>query len=143
MKRIKSYNKNIAVSLKNSNAVRAFEFEITDRKHFNIVKKYYDLLVDYKIIFLFPDENNEKISKDEVMDIGKINTINMLLQDITKRYTVIHSFRHTYVTNEIKKLIEKKDKKNEDMYDLIARVGHEDPETTIIHYTHLDLIKIM
>lgn len=130
--------------MKNSNAVRAFEFEITDRKHFNIVKKYYDLLVDDgKIIFLFPDENDGKISKDKVMDISKINTINTLLQDITKRYTVIHSFRHTYVTNEIKKLIEKKDKKNEDMYDLIARVGHEDPETSIINYTHLDLIKIM
>ncbi len=144
IKRIKNYNKDIPVSLKNSNAVRAFEFEITDRKHFNIVKKYYDLLVDDgKIIFLFPDENDGKISKDKVMDISKINTINTLLQDITKRYTVIHSFRHTYVTNEIKKLIEKKDKKNEDMYDLIARVGHEDPETSIINYTHLDLIKIM
>jgi integrase len=143
LRRIKKHNKNNPVSLKNNNSIRAFEFEITDRKHFNIVKKYYDLLVDYKIIFLFPDENDGKISKEQVMNINKINTINNILQDITKRYTVIHSFRHSYVTNEIKKLIQKKDKKNEDMYDLIFRVGHEDPETSISHYTHLDLIKIM
>lgn len=143
IKRIKSYNQNISISLKNSNAIRAFEFNISDKKLFKIVKNYYDVLVDHKIAFLFPDENDEIASKDKVMKIYKINEINNILQDITKRYTVIHSFRHSYVTNEIKKLMEKKYKKNEDIYDLIARVGHEDPETSISHYTHLDLIKII
>lgn len=43
----------------------------------------------------------------------------------------------------LKNLWKKNIKKNEDIYDLIARVGHEDPETSISHYTHLDLIKII
>lgn len=143
IKKINSYNQNITISLKNSNAIRAFEFKISDKKLFKIVKDYYELLVDRKIAFLFPDENNGIALKDKVMKIDKINRINSILQDITKRYTVIHSFRHSYVTNEIKNLIQKKDKRNEDIYDLIARVGHEDPETSISHYAHIDLIKIM
>lgn len=143
IKKINSYNQNITISLKNSNAIRAFEFKISDKKLFKIVKDYYELLVDRKIAFLFPDENNGIALKDKVMKIDKINRINSILQDITKRYTVIHSFRHSYVTNEIKNLIQKKDKRNEDIYDLIARVGHEDPETSISHYAHVDLIKIM
>ena len=142
------------VSLKNSNAKRAFEFEITNTKHLNIVKKYYDKLEENeknknnenneKVKFLFPAETrNLTISKYRVINISKLNDINYVLQDTTKRYTVIHSFRHTYVTNEIKKLLEKKDKKIEDIFDLIYRVGHGEPETTIKNYAHLGLIKIL
>ncbi|MGJ0299504.1 hypothetical protein [Aliarcobacter cryaerophilus] len=140
----KYYNRRV-VSLKNSNAKRAFEFEITNTKHFNIVKKYYENLENQgNIRFLFPgNTKNLDISKYRVMNISKINEINSILQDTTKRYTVIHSFRHTYATNEIKKILDKKDKRIEDIFDLIYRMGHGDPETTISNYSHLSLLKII
>ena len=133
------------VSLKNSNAKRAFEFEITNTKHLNIVKKYYDNLEkNGKVRFLFlADTINLTISKYRVISISKLNEINYILQDTTKRYTVIHSFRHSYVTKEIQKLLEKKDKRIEDIFDLIYRVGHGEPETTIKNYAHLGLIKVL
>lgn len=140
----KYFNRRV-VSLKNSNAKRAFEFEITNTKHFNIVKKYYENLeMQGNIRFLFPcNTKNSAISKYRVMNISKINEINSILYDTTKRYTVIHSFRHTYATNEIKKILDKKDKRIEDIFDLIYRMGHGDPETTISNYSHLGLIKII
>ena len=140
----KYFNRRV-VSLKNSNAKRAFEFEITNTKHFNIVKKYYENLEKQgNIRFLFPgNTKNLDISKYRVMNISKINEINSILHDTTKRYTVIHSFRHTYATNEIKKILDKKDKRIEDIFDLIYRIGHGDPETTISNYSHLGLIKII
>ena len=128
------------VSLKNSNAKRAFEFEINNSYHLKIVKNYIENLNNYKIKFLFPDiTKNNKIYKYRVIKISKIDRINTILQKTTKRYTVIHSFRHTYVTNEIKKILSKKEKKIEDMYNLIYKIGHNDPETTIKNYAHLDL----
>ena len=131
--------------MKNSNAKRAFEFEISNIKHLNIVKKYYYNIEKHgKVRFLFPDNTkNLDISKYRVMNISKINEINSILYDTTKRYTVIHSFRHTYATNEIKKILDKKDKRIEDMFDLIYRIGHGDPETTIRNYSHLSLLKII
>ena len=128
------------VSLKNSNAKRAFEFEINNSYHLKIVKNYNENLNNYKIKFLFPGiTKNNKIYKYRVIKISKIDRINTILQKTTKRYTVIHSFRHTYVTNEIKKILSKKEKKIEDMYNLIYKIGHNDPETTIKNYAHLDL----
>lgn len=142
---INKYLDKKVVSFKSSNAVRAFEFEITNTKHFNIVKKYYDnIKKQKKIRFLFPGNTKDlSISKYRVMTISKLNEINSILQDTTKRYTVIHSLRHSYCTNEIKKLLVKKDKKIEDIFDLIFRIGHGEPETTIKYYAHLGLIKII
>ena len=37
----------------------------------------------------------------------------------------------------------KEDKRIEDMFDLIYRIGHGDPETTIKNYAHLGLIQIV
>ena len=40
-------------------------------------------------------------------------------------------------------ILDKKDKRIEDIFDLIYRIGHGDPETTISNYSHLGLIKII
>lgn len=127
------------VSLKNNNAKRKFEFEITNSKHFQIVKEYFEQLKEQNVKFLFPDENkNKTISKHNVIKIQRVNEINKIIQDITNRYTVIHSFRHTYVTNEIRKILDS-GSYMEDLYDLIYRVGHSDPDVTFKYYAHLDL----
>ena len=128
------------VSLKNSNAKRAFEFEITNSDHLKKVQKYLAELNKNEIRFLFPDANkNNRMSKYRINRMSNIDEINNILQETTERYTVIHSFRHTSITNEIIKMLSNRDKKTEDMNNLIYRVGHGDPETTISIYAHLDL----
>ncbi|MCT7523160.1 hypothetical protein N5T57_09510 [Aliarcobacter cryaerophilus] len=139
VKLINKKNNSSIVSLKNHNAKRDFEFEISNSKHFKIVKDYFDQLKNYKVKFLFPGVNkNNNISRFNVIKIKKINEINTILQDITNRYTVIHSFRHTYVTTEINKMLNSKSQL-EGIFDLIYRVGHSDPEITLKFYAHLDL----
>lgn len=127
------------VSLKNKNATRSFEFEITNKKYLGIVKKYYNQLKTKNITFLFPRRIfSESVSRNRVIKLNEIDKINTILQKITNRYVVIHSFRHTYATNEVRKILNNSNKKIDDIYDLVARMGHNDVETTISNYVHLD-----
>jgi integrase len=138
---INKKNKKKIVSLKNNNSKRAFNFVITNSKHLNIVKDYYNDLSQKNIYFLFPNSNKDgSVSKHNLINISDINDINSILQDTTKRYTVLHSFRHTYATNEMKKILGNQNKKIEDLFDLVVRIGHSGPETTLDNYIHLDLI---
>ncbi|MGJ0359236.1 hypothetical protein [Aliarcobacter cryaerophilus] len=131
------------VSLKNRNAIRSFEFEITNAKHLEIVKNYYYRLMSENITFLFPRTSfSESVSRNSVIKFGDMDKINEILQNITNRYTVIHSFRHTYVTNELNKIINSKNKKIEDIFDLTVRIGHGMVETTLSHYAHLDFFSL-
>ena len=131
-------------SLKNRNAVRRVEFEIQNTKHFNLVIKYLKMIEEFGTIFLFPFFNKSNtISKKNVMNINEINEINSLIQDITKRYTPIHSFRHTYITNELNKIYENENKNLKDIFELCQKVGHGEPLTTLNHYSHVDLIKLL
>lgn len=139
-----SINNNRKISLKNRNARRRVEFKILNTNHLNLINKYIKLLERQNITFLFPDilESTGKAAKKRILQSAKLDEINKILQETTGRYTVIHSFRHTYITNEIKKLLQKEDKSIKDVFDLMLRIGHNDFETTLINYAHLDLIKI-
>jgi len=140
----KYLKKGDAVSLKSRNAKRKIVFNISNVKHFNIIKNYLDLIEKNGNIFLFPELNKSNyIGKYRAIKLQSINNINPLLQKITKRYTTLHSFRHTYATNEMHKILTNKDKKVKDIFELAVKMGHRDPNTTITSYIHLDLLKIL
>lgn len=128
-------------SLKNRNAKRRLEFTISNKKLFKLTKKYYDLIHQYELTFIFPDilKSTKKVAKKRAIKNLDIDDINIILQKITKRYTTLHSFRHTYATNEIIKIINSKEKSISDIFDLCARLGHSDFETTLKRYIHIDL----
>lgn len=129
-------------SLKNVNAKRRIEFTITNKKLFELVKRYHNLIRQKELTFVFPDILilTKKVSKKRVIKTSEVDKINKILQKITKRYTTLHSFRHTYATNEVKKLIHSKTKSVSDIFDLCVRLGHSDFETTIKRYVHIALI---
>ncbi|MAC84777.1 MAG: hypothetical protein CL624_11660 [Arcobacter sp.] len=128
--------------LKNRNARRRVEIDITNSRLYNIVKKYYDLISDLKLNSLFPDilESTNTPAKKRVIKTIKIDEISSILQKVTKRYTVIHSLRHTYATNEIKRLINSNNTSISDIFDFLIKFGHADFETTLKRYIHIDLL---
>ena len=142
--KINKYMNKKAVSLKNRNARRRIEFTIDNATHFNLVKKYFDLIEEQNLTFLFPGLNKSKsISKKRATSHKNIDEINSFLQETTKRYTTLHSFRHTYITNELNKLLSSENITISDIFELATKVGHCDPETTLSNYGHLDLIKLI
>lgn len=131
-------------SLKNANAKRRVEFTISNKRLFKLVKEYYDLINKNNQTFVFPDMLVSKHSaKKRVIKTNELDKINKILQKVTKRYTTLHSFRHTYATNEVEKLLEKDSKSISDIFDLCVRLGHSDFETTLKRYLHIDLLNFM
>ena len=132
----------LGTNLKNKNAKRRVEIDITNIKLFNIVKKYYDLVSKLELTFLFPNilESTNAPAKKRVVKTSEIDNINSILQKVTNRYTVIHSFRHTYATNEVKKLINSNNKSISDIFELLIKLGHADFDTTLKRYLHIDLL---
>lgn len=142
--KINKYMDKKVVSLKNRNAQRRVEFTINNTKHFNLVKSYFDLVESLNLTFLFPRTNiSSSISKKRAMSASTIDDISSILQGITKRYTPLHSFRHTYVTNEISKLTSNEQISQNDLFELITKIGHSSPEITFSTYAHLDLLKLI
>jgi len=127
---------------KTQSAKRRVEFKIDDERYFDIFKEYLGILEERDVKYLFPDiSSTNKISKKEVQSISYFLTCNLLLQKITGRYTSLHSFRHTYVTNNIRKLILKKNNiQKKDLYNLVNMIGHLGPDVSLRYYTHIDYV---
>lgn len=142
--RINEYlKKDNAVSIK-GHKKRKVEFSIPNIKHFNIVKNYLDNVEKNGNVFLFPELNKSNtISKYRAIKLQSINDINSMLKKITKRYTTLHSIRHTYATNEMFKMLKSSKIRMKDIFELAQKMGHSNPDTTISNYVHLDLIKLL
>lgn len=127
---------------KTQSAKRRVEFKIDDERYFDIFKEYLGLLEERDIKYLFPDISSaNKISKKEVQSISYFLTCNLILQKITGRYTSLHSFRHTYVTNNLRKLTLKKNNiQKKDLYNLVNMIGHLGPDVSLRYYTHIDYV---
>lgn len=149
-KGIKQINKHLLendknlISLKNDNAKRRVEFKITNTKHYNIVKKYYELISSYHSPYLFPTIVKSKVrTKQMVMDLQLLDDINKIFKDISDTYLVIHSFRHTYATMQLLELLQKKKKSISDIFDLSTKIGHENFDTTLSNYIHWDIVQLL
>ena len=146
---IKKINKMVGsrvVSFKNVNAKRAFNFEINNSKHLKLVVDYYKEIEKRKILFVFPGygtKSPEKINqfiKKTAMKMFDVTEINSILQDTTSRLTPLHSLRHSFISRILHELLNKDNKKIEDIYDFLYKIGHDDFSTTLLYYAHLDLI---
>jgi len=129
-------------NFKTHSAKRRVEFTIDDDRYFNILKEYLVTLSTKKIKYCFPkisDKNN--ILKKKIQNISYFTACSSILQDITGRYVSLHSFRHTYVTKSIRKIVQNKTiyEKNK-LYNLVNMIGHLGPEVTLRFYTHIDYV---
>ena len=126
---------------KTHSAKRRVEFTIDDNKYLDIFKEYLALVESKKIKYFFPRiSDKNKILKNDVQNINYFLTCNEVIQSITGRYTSLHSFRHTYVTNNMRKLVMKNKKQKKDVYNLVNMTGHLGPDVTLRFYTHIDYV---
>lgn len=126
---------------KTHSAKRRVEFTIDDNKYLDIFKEYLALVESKKIKYFFPRiSDKNKILKNDVQNINYFLTCNEVVQSITGRYTSLHSFRHTYVTNNMRKLVMKNKKQKKDVYNLVNMTGHLGPDVTLRFYTHIDYV---
>lgn len=126
---------------KTDSAKRRIEFTIEDDNYLNIFKEYLEILENKNIKYLFPKISNTKqLVKNDVQNISYFLTINSVIQHITGRYTSLHSFRHTYATSNMRKLLMKNSKQKEDIYNLVNEIGHLGPDTTLRFYSHIDYV---
>lgn len=101
-------------SFKTASARRRVEFVIDDPHYLELFLNYLDYLETNKIKYFFPKITpSKKILPNEAQSIDYFLSCNSIIQDVTKRYASLHSFRHTFVTKNVRKLLmqEKKEKK--------------------------------
>ena len=130
------------LKMKTLNAKRRVRFSITNKKHQEMVIKYLNWIEKHKYKFLFPliSEKNLILKKDVCKD-SFFSELSLLLQKHTKRYTPLHSLRHTFATKYFLENIKLKNFQDI-MYELANIMGHSDPETTIYNYIHFDLLNL-
>ena len=128
-------------NFKTYSAKRRVEFTIDDDKYFDILIEYLDILTNKKIKYTFPSiSDTNKVLKKEVQSLTYFTSCNSILKDITGRYVSLHSFRHTYVTNNMRQIVQAKRFEKNAIYNLINMIGHLGPEVTLRFYTHIDYV---
>ena len=127
---------------KNKNFRRKVRFCIDNEEHAKFMNSYYSYIQSKNFKFLFPKINEKEIlTKKYVMKESYFDTISKNLQKITNRYTPLHSLRHSFATFQLQKILKNKNS-NQTLFELVNIIGHEEAETTLANYLHLDIIKI-
>ena len=130
------------LTLKTNNTKRRVRFEIKNQFHLKILTSYFEWLSKNNYKFLFPRiSNSGHLLKHHVMYDRYINNLSKELQLFTKRYTPLHSLRHTFATNYFLKNFENSDSQFL-LFELSNILGHADPTVTIENYLHLDFMQL-
>ncbi len=131
----------IELSLKSVNSKRRIKFEIINANHLSILTKYILWLEKNRFKFLFPRINQKSgnLLKKHVISDSFLNGLSKTLQQITNRYTPLHSLRHTFASRYLLENIDNVNSKFV-IYELSNIMGHSDPLVTIDNYLHLDFL---
>lgn len=133
--------------LKSVAAKRRIRFQIYDKEHAKILIKYLHRVEKKGCKFLFAKTKRKqksiKVYKKMLISENNLDDIGKVLQNITPRYTPLHSLRHSYVTNKVKYMSDGVKKRVEDMFEVSNQVGHSSPEVTIEWYLHVGILKMM
>ncbi|RLA82328.1 MAG: hypothetical protein DRG78_07500 [Epsilonproteobacteria bacterium] len=130
-----------SLSFKTLSSKRRVEFTIDDDKYFDIFLKYLSIIDGKRIKYLFPSISNKNLLlKKTAQRLSYFTSCNKLLKDITGRYVSLHSFRHTFVTSAIRKVVLNDKKQKGDVYNLVNIIGHLGPDVSLRYYTHIDYV---
>lgn len=132
------------LSLKSDSAIRRVRFKINDDDHYIVVRDYLSILEKGKYKFLFPAMNESgTFAKKHVITNAFLDDLSEKVQSITKRYTPLHSLRHSYATNELIKILKSNHHDLFALYELSTKMGHADPGVTIDNYLHIEIALLM
>jgi integrase len=147
--------KRLNLKLKTSNAKRRVGAIIEDELHLRILEDFFTMRskIVNKSKFLFlqvkrtevlvDDETHIKYAvKSKALPEIEFDNVTAILQSLTGRYVTFHSFRHSYASYEVKRIIENPSADPHQLIDLAVRMGHESPETTLKIYAHRSLLEM-
>lgn len=130
------------LSLKTNNSKRRVRFEINNPFHLKTLTSYFEWLSKNNYKFLFPRiSNSSHLLVHHVMHDTYINNLSRELQLFTKRYTPLHSLRHTFATNYFLNNFQNIDSQFL-LFELSNILGHADPAVTLENYLHLDFLHL-
>lgn len=145
--------KKLGLKLKTSNAKRRVSTIITDIEHLQILHDFFTMRdkVGNKSKFLFLQVKQTEVLHDDVTHTKyavkskalpeiEFDNVTVILQSLTGRYVTFHSFRHSYASYEVKKILENPSADPHQLIDLAVKMGHESPETTLRVYTHRSVL---
>ncbi len=129
-------------SFKSSNATRRVCFEVGNEMHAEIFKDFIQKSMSYGSRYLFKDfeYKNSKVSK-KVIELPKLSFLNQLIQQVTHRYTSLHSLRHSYATYWFLDSINRDENFNDIIMNFSIEIGHVTPQVTFQNYIHYELIE--
>ena len=130
-------------SLKTKNAKRKIRFKIENKEHNKIVSKYYDWITKNNYKFFFPLTTKKRLLKKQIAKEPFFDELSKILQQITNRYTPLHSLRHSFATFWLLNKLKNNNYNKTTMFELVNIIGHSEVETTLKNYIHLDIIKIL
>ncbi len=135
--------KKLNLKMKTSNSKRRVCSIIENDQHLRIIDDFLEarMALNNKSPFLFLEVKDNYVIKSKPFPESYFDVVTNILQGFTGRYVTFHSFRHSYATYEVKKILD--DTSVVDPYQLIdlsVRMGHESPETTLKVYTHRSVL---
>jgi len=105
--------KKVGLKLKNKNAKRRVELLVHNQEHFKILKTWYELRIkqfDAHDTFLFLKNQGKKIYRKKIVDDMFFEELSPIIKNVTNRYATFHSFRHSFATYRLKKILTNKKK---------------------------------
>lgn len=129
-------------SFKSSNASRRVGFVISNEKHAKIFEAFLEESSKKNTMYLFKDFNLAGHSQfDSVMKLTKVQILNEIISQVTKRYTTLHSLRHSYATWWFMQRIISGQNFNDALLNFSIEIGHVTPDVTMRSYIHYELIE--
>ena len=128
--------------LKTSTAKRRICTVIENIDHLNIIKQYLNVRenIKNKNKFLFLDIDRYYSIRSKPMRENVFDEFSEILKQVTGRYVSFHSFRHSFASYEVKKILANQGSNPYQLMDLSLKMGHESPETTLKVYTHRSVV---
>jgi len=131
------------MKLKTSSSKRRIKMEL-DSISMNIVNEWNILRVNLhkssQYLFLCRSQGGGFLNK--VIQEKEFNSINDIIQNVTKRYCTFHSLRHSFTTYRLKKLLSNTNKTPYSLIELSVELGHVTPKITLESYSHANLLLI-
>jgi integrase len=129
-------------SFKSSNASRRVNFVIKNEKHNQIFMQFLEESAKKNPMYLFKDFDLVTHSQlDSVIKLSKIQILNDIIQQVTKRYATLHSLRHSYATWWFLERIIAGQNFNDALLNFSIEIGHATPDVTMRSYIHYELIE--
>lgn len=149
-KGLKDSNKNDG-NFKSAAGKRRVKFVIENEIYLKIIVRYYGIICEDNTKFLFPlmNEKNKTFYQHKLQKASFLVRLNNYLKNELnqnefgiKRYVSLHSFRHTYATNNLKNILFQtpENQSKGDFMDFLIKIGHAEPDVTFTYYIHLDFV---